>query len=145
MRSGRVFHLDRRKTRPDTLARLAVVLGFVLLLDGCAGPAGYRPPPGTGDYRETGMASFYARKFQSRKTASGELLDNGSMTAAHRTLPFGTEVIVRNLQNGKTVRVRVNDRGPFVKGRIIDLTRAAFSRIASLNQGVVKVEVRAVN
>ena len=88
------------------------------------------------------MASYYARKFQNRKTASGELLNNNSMTAAHRTLPFGTEVIVKNLNNGKSVKVRINDRGPFIKGRIIDLTRAAFSRIASLDKGIAKVEIR---
>jgi rare lipoprotein A len=89
------------------------------------------------------MASYYARKFQSRKTASGERLDNTALTAAHRNLPFGTVVTVRNLANGKTVRVRINDRGPFVRGRVIDLTRAAFSRIASLDEGVVKVEIMA--
>ena len=121
---------------------LAVVLLCIVFLDGCAGPAGHRPPPGPSGYRETGMASYYARDFQSRKTASGERLDNNSMTAAHRSLPFGTEVAVKNLASGKSVRVRINDRGPFVRGRIIDLTRAAFSRIASLDKGVVKVEIR---
>jgi rare lipoprotein A len=64
------------------------------------------------------------------------------MTAAHKTLPFGTEVIVQNLNNGKSVKVRINDRGPFVKGRIIDLTRTAFSQISNLDKGVVKVEIR---
>jgi 3D (Asp-Asp-Asp) domain-containing protein len=68
-----------------------------------------------------------------------------AMTAAHKTLPFGTEVLVKNLNNGKEVTVRINDRGPFVKGRIIDLTRAAFSQIANLKKGVAKVEIRAVN
>lgn len=90
------------------------------------------------------MASYYARKFQHRKTASGERLNNNSMTAAHKTLPFGTEVIVKNLGNGKSVAVRINDRGPFVRGRVIDLTRAAFSQIADLNKGVAKVEIRVV-
>ena len=90
------------------------------------------------------MASFYASKFQNRKTASGELFDNSSMTAAHKSLPFGTEVIVKNLNNGKSVKVKINDRGPFVKGRIIDLTRKAFSRIANLDKGVTKVEIRVV-
>ena len=88
------------------------------------------------------MASYYARKFQHRKTASGEILNNNSMTAAHKTLPFGTEVIVHNLNNTKSVKVRINDRGPFVKGRIIDLTRAAFSEISNLDKGIVKVEIR---
>lgn len=90
------------------------------------------------------MASFYAMKFQNRKTANGDLLNNDSMTAAHKTLPFGTEVIVNNLNNGKSVKVTINDRGPFVKGRIIDLTRAAFSQIANIDKGVTKVEIRVV-
>lgn len=131
------------RSHPRVCAALAVVLLCILFLDGCTGPAGRRPPPGLSGYRETGMASYYAGKFQSRRTASGERLDNNSMTAAHRSLPFGTEVTVRNLANGKYVRVRINDRGPFVSGRIIDLTRAAFSRIASLDKGVVKVEIMA--
>jgi rare lipoprotein A len=63
------------------------------------------------------------------------------MAAAHKTLPFGTEVKVTNLNNGKSVTVRINDRGPFVRGRIIDLTRAAFSQIARLDKGLAKVEI----
>ena len=66
------------------------------------------------------------------------------MTAAHKTLPFGTKVIVKNLSNGKSVQVRINDRGPFVKGRIIDLTRAAFAQIANLDKGLVQVELSVV-
>jgi len=131
------------RVHSQVCAALAAVLLCLVFLDGCTGPAGHRPPPGLGGYRETGMASYYARKFQSRKTASGERLDNNAMTAAHRSLPFGTEVTVKNLANGKSVRVRINDRGPFARGRIIDLTRAAFSRIASLDKGVVKVEIMA--
>ena len=90
------------------------------------------------------MASCYARNFHHRKTASGERFDNDAMTAAHKKLPFGSKVKVRNLNNGKSVTVRINDRGPFVKGRIIDLSRAAFSQIADLDKGVVKVEIRVV-
>jgi rare lipoprotein A len=66
------------------------------------------------------------------------------MTAAHKTLPFGTEVKVTNLNNGKSGTVRINDRGPFVRGRIIDLTRAAFSQIARLDKGLAKVEIRSM-
>ena len=118
----------------------AIVCVAVLCLDGCAGHASYKPDrelatggqKGTASYqksnretaryRESGGASYYAERFHNRKTASGERLNNRAMTAAHRTLPFGTEVIVKNLDNGKSVKVRINDRGPFVKGRIIDLT-----------------------
>jgi rare lipoprotein A len=66
------------------------------------------------------------------------------MTAAHRSLAFGTEVIVRNIDNGRSVRVKINDRGPFVDGRIIDLTRAAFAEIADLDKGLARVEIRVV-
>jgi rare lipoprotein A len=123
---------------------LVIFLVFVLFLEGCAGLTSHRPHPELNRYTETGMASYYAREFQHRKTASGERLNNNAMTAAHKNLPFGTAVVVKNLNNGKSVKVRINDRGPFVKGRIIDLTRAAFSQIANLDKGVVKVEIRVV-
>jgi rare lipoprotein A len=129
------------RIHPQALTALASALLCLFLLGGCAGPA-YQPSPGLRGYSETGLATFYAKKFQGRKTASGERLDNSALTAAHRSLPFGTEVVVRNPANGKSVRVRINDRGPFVRGRIIDLTRTAFARIASLDRGVVKVELR---
>lgn len=123
---------------------LAIFWIFVLLLHGCAGHTRYTQHPELNGYKEAGIASFYARKFQNRKTASGELFDNNSLTAAHKTLPFGTEVIVKNSNNGKSVKVRINDRGPFVRGRIIDLTRKAFSQIANLDEGVTKVEISVV-
>ena len=126
------------------ITALAIPLVFISFFSGCAGPASYKPHPELNGYKETGIASYYARNFQHSKTANGELLDNNSMTAAHKSLPFGTEVIVKNINNGKSVKVRINDRGPFVKGRIIDLTRAAFSQIANLDMGVVKVEIRVV-
>ncbi len=91
---------------------------------------------------ETGMASFYAESYNGKKTANGETYRSSALTAAHKTLPFGTKVKVTNLSNGKTVKVRVNDRGPFVAGRIIDLTRAAAKKIDMVNAGVVKVKIR---
>lgn len=121
--------------------RLAIFGLFVFLLHGCTGHTGYKPHPEVAVHKETGIASYYASKFQHRQTASGERFDNNLMTAAHKTLPFGTEVIVKNLDNGRSVRVRINDRGPFVKGRIIDLTRVAFSKIANLDEGLAKVEI----
>lgn len=91
---------------------------------------------------ERGKASYYAMKYQFRKTASGERFNNWGYTAAHRTLAFGTNVRVINRKNGKYVDVRINDRGPFVKGRVIDLSRAAFAKIADIKRGVADVEVR---
>ena len=87
---------------------------------------------------ETGHASWYAMR---SRTASGERCNPGAFTAAHRTLPFGTRVKVENLKNGKTVIVRINDRGPFVGGRIIDLTRAAAHEIGLVATGTAKVRV----
>ncbi len=91
---------------------------------------------------QTGKASFYHDKFHGRQTANGEIYRKGKLTAAHKTLPFGTKVKVTNLQNGKKVKVRINDRGPFVGGRIIDLSKKAARRIDILNVGVSPVEIK---
>jgi rare lipoprotein A len=123
----------------------AVSLAILLFLDGCASHRNYESQPNSLGYTESGKASYYSKKLQFRKTASGERLDNYSMTAAHRTLPFGTKVMVTNVNNGKTVLVIINDRGPHVKGRIIDLTRAAFSKIENIDKGIAEVEIRVVN
>ena len=88
-----------------------------------------------------GIASYYARSFTGRRTANGELLHHDSLTCAHRTLPFGTRLLVTNPKNGLSVVVRVNDRGPYRHKRIIDLTLAAARRIGILQQGVALVEV----
>ncbi|MBN1696709.1 MAG: septal ring lytic transglycosylase RlpA family protein [Spirochaetales bacterium] len=93
---------------------------------------------------ETGYASWYGNKFHGRLTASGETYDMNKLTAAHKSLPFGTYVRVMNLMNGKSIVVKINDRGPFVKGRIIDLSRAAAEEIDMLGAGVVKVAVKKV-
>jgi len=123
---------------------LAIFLLLALLLHGCSSVTRKEPHIDSIIYKQTGMASYYAKKFHHRKTASGERFDNTAMTAAHKTLPFGSKVIVENLSNDRSVTVRINDRGPFVKGRIIDLTRAAFSQIANLDKGVAKVEIKVV-
>lgn len=91
-----------------------------------------------------GIASFYGTDFHGRKTANGEYYDMYGMTAAHKTLPFGTLLEVKNLSNGHKVRVRVNDRGPFIEGREIDLSYGAANRIGMLNAGVQEVEMRIV-
>lgn len=125
--------------------RVGVLLGVLLfLVSGCSSHNG----SGEGDgytYETTGVASFYADKFQGRKTASGESFDNGALTAAHRTLPFGTMVVVKNLSNGKTVEVRINDRGPFIRKRVVDLSKSAFSRIEDLKKGITKVQLQVMN
>ena len=94
---------------------------------------------------ERGEASWYGGKFQGRLTANGERFDTNMLTAAHKTLPFNTIVEVKNLVNDKIVHVRINDRGPFVEGRIIDLSRAAASKLDMVGAGVAKVEVRIID
>lgn len=120
------------------------VLAALLTLAGCAArkPA---PSPSAARYEETGQASWYGGKFHGRLTASGERYDKHAMTAAHKTLPFGTIVEVTNRNNGKQVRVRITDRGPFVKGRIIDLSKGAAKRLDMIRDGVVPVRIRQVD
>lgn len=91
---------------------------------------------------QTGKASYYADTFDGRRTASGETFHQRRLTAAHRSLPFGTRVKVINVANGRSVKVKVNDRGPFVQGRIIDLSRKAASKLGMLNTGVANVEIK---
>lgn len=88
-----------------------------------------------------GRASYYGGRFHGRTTANGEAFDKNALTAAHRTLPFGSKVRVTNLKNKQSVVVRINDRGPYAKGRIIDLSEQAARKIGMLNAGVVRVKL----
>jgi rare lipoprotein A len=92
----------------------------------------------------SGTASYYANHFQGRRTASGEPFDNRAMTAAHPTLPFGSLVRVTNPATGKSVIVRINDRGPFGRGRVLDLSRAAAEELGMIARGRAKVELELV-
>jgi len=92
----------------------------------------------------SGTASYYAGKFHGRRTASGEAFDNGAMTAAHRTLPFGSLVRVTNPANGRSVVVRINDRGPFTRGRMIDVSRAAAEELGLITRGHATVELELI-
>ncbi len=96
-------------------------------------------------YSQEGIASFYADKFEGRTTASGEKYKHSKLTAAHKTLPFGTIVKVLNLENQKSVEVKINDRGPFVEGRIIDLSKLAAEQLEILNKGLAKVQIEVIN
>ncbi len=120
---------------------ISVLIALVVLVSSCHRK---RVPSSSVEVSgsETGMASFYAESYNGKKTANGETYRSSALTAAHKTLPFGTKVKVTNLANGKTVKVRVNDRGPFIAGRIIDLTRKAAKKIDMVNAGVVKVKIR---
>jgi len=95
------------------------------------------------NYEEEGIASYYADRFEGRPTASGEIFHQDSLTAAHKTLPFGTRVLVRNKANGKELWVRINDRGPFVEGRIIDLSRRGAEELDFIQAGLAEVIIKA--
>ena len=119
---------------------------FVFFLGSCGRkkiktPVALPVPPSGGAVMQTGLASWYGRPYHGRRTASGEIYDMEAMVAAHRTLPFQTWVRVRNLSSGKTVDVRIIDRGPFVGNRIIDLSHAAAQRIEMIGPGIANVEL----
>jgi len=122
----------------------AILVLSVLVCLGCAS-APVQAKQSSSTFAQTGKASYYADKYQGRSTASGEPYDKKAMTGAHRKLAFGTRVRVTNTQNGKSVIVRINDRGPFTKGRIIDLSRAAFNAIGNTAAGVLPVSIEVVN
>jgi rare lipoprotein A len=94
--------------------------------------------------RQAGLASWYGPGFYGRRTASGVVYTGAALTAAHRSLPFGTVVRVTNLVNGRRVVVMINDRGPFIRGRVIDLSVAAARRLGMVRDGVVRVRIRVV-
>lgn len=148
--------------------RIRIVLLFLLgaffyLISGCAStyepppkrPAGYpkpykvfgkwyQPLPDSKGFRQRGIASWYGKDFHGKKTSNGERYDMYAMTAAHKTLPLGTYVRVHNLENDLQVEVRINDRGPFVRGRIIDLSYSAAKQIGIVGPGTASVEVVAM-
>lgn len=129
--------------------RKTISLGLLLLLivwlASCSQRAStpYHPYAGKGDreYSANGVASWYGPSFQGRRTASGERYDMDKLTAAHRTLPFGAYVRVTNLNNDKSVVVKINDRGPYAKNRLIDLSREAARRLDIVASGTARVHL----
>jgi rare lipoprotein A len=130
--------------RRIALLPLLVIVFAAVLVSGC-GRRKVRTakPPRIGS-TETGIASWYGHPYHGRRAANGEVYDMERLTAAHRTLPFDTWVRVRNLSNDKTVDVRIQDRGPFIDGRIIDLSRAAARNIDMIRPGIVKVRLTVI-
>ncbi len=143
-----------------------LLVTVIVLLQGCAAKTGHRPVSGRGQrgtqkaytiagriyyplpsargFRQVGYASWYGPGFHGRSTANGERYDMHAMTAAHRILPMNTYVRVRNLENGREVVVRINDRGPFVKNRVIDLSYTAAKRLSIVGPGTARVEITAL-
>jgi rare lipoprotein A len=139
---------------PHRAVEISLVTVLLLTASGCihrhkAPPVTRRAPPPRGTapapapiiQGEEGLASWYGRPYHGRRTASGEIYDMYALTAAHRTLPFGTEVRVHDLENGRAVNVRINDRGPFVEGRIIDLSYAAARAVQMPGVARVRLEI----
>ncbi len=136
---------------PGIPARLAVPgLLLAVLASGCGAATARRagPPPATAvpatPAAEVGIASWYGREHHGRRTASGERFDMSALTAAHPAMPFGTRVRVTHLASGRSVIVRINDRGPFRGGRILDLSRAAAERLGMIATGTARVRVEVV-
>lgn len=119
---------------------LSALLALFTLLTGCAShdidPRGYD---------QSGTASYYGSRHHGKRTASGEPFDQHGLTAAHRSLPFGTRVQVTNLANDRRVVVRINDRGPHTRGRLIDLSRAAAEQLGMIRSGTARVRVQSLS
>ena len=104
----------------------------------------YYPLPTAHGYSENGVASWYGRKFHGRKTSNGEVYNMYAKTAAHKTLPMNTHVLVKNMENDREMVLRINDRGPFVKGRIIDLSLTAAQELGIVKKGTARVKITAL-
>ena len=146
----------------STFPVLALLCGLLAFLANCAGPEPkppqrpgharpykigrkwYQPMKHAHGFQQKGIASWYGKKFHGRKTSNGEIYNMYAMTGAHKTLPLGTYVRVRNLNNGKDVVVRINDRGPFVDGRIVDLSYTAAKKIGLVGPGTAPVTLVAL-
>lgn len=146
------------------LPRVFLLVSFIFLLSACAAHSGntnlpctdkhkpcykqngkhYKIMSSSKNYNEKGLASWYGHKFNKKRTSSGERFNMYKMTAAHKTLPLSTYVQVTNLSNGKHVIVKVNDRGPFVSNRLIDLSYAAAKKLGMVHRGTTRVEVKAI-
>src|SRR3982074_107755 len=124
---------------------LCLAVAVCLALSGCGGRRRVHLPTAARlGSPETGIASWYGHPYHGRRAANGEIYDMEKMTAAHRTLPFGTWVRVKNLENNQTVDVRIIDRGPFVRGRFLDLSHAAAASIAMIGPGIAKVKITVI-
>lgn len=123
----------------SSLGLTVVTAGLVLSSTGCSAHRFEQNRPGA---VQRGVASWYGADFHGRRTASGSVYDMHDMTAAHRELPLGSRVEVRNLENGKSVRVEITDRGPFKKGRIVDMSYAAAKALGMMQKGTARVELQ---
>ena len=144
------------------MIKIIVLIIYFTLASGCANSPRYRTGPvksrttkqkppalktvSKGNYRRviTGVSSFYAEDFHGKLTANGEIYDMYGLTAAHKTLPLNTIVRVTNLDNNKSLILRINDRGPYVKGRILDCSYGAAKKLGFINNGTTKVKIEVI-
>jgi rare lipoprotein A len=128
------------------LASLVVAVAFAAVLLAVPAPETHAPSQANEApaWTQTGKVSWYGPGFHGRQTANGEIFDTNDMTMAHRSLAFGSKVRVTNLDNGRSIVVRVNDRGPYVGGRIADLSHAAASRLGFVEEGVVHARIELI-
>lgn len=136
--SSTVITIPRLKGTDRISLRFMGLIVACFLMAGCAGSY-QRPGPDISEYPQRGVASWYGPSFHGNPTANGEPYDMWALTAAHRTLPFGTRVLVQSVNTGKTVEVRINDRGPFIRGRVIDLSYGAARELAMIGKGTEEV------
>lgn len=129
------------KTR---IFKAITLLLFAFFLTGCENSKSSEAGIDTGSYFQRGIASWYGGKYHNKKTASGEIFNKNEMTAAHKELAFNTWVEVSNLDNGRRTRVRITDRGPYVEGRIIDLSERAADEIGIKTAGLAEVTLKIV-
>lgn len=130
---------------PELIRRSLSALALFSLLAGCASSDIDSRDIDSRGYDRTGVASYYGSRHHGKRTASGERFNQHGLTAAHRSLPFGSRVLVTNLANKRSVVVRINDRGPHTRGRLIDLSRAAAKKIGMIRSGTARVRVQGLN
>jgi rare lipoprotein A len=149
---GRIFPISLPLNSGWPLKRIAslpiwclCLIIFLSMMAGCADGYHRTEPPITSERPQRGVASWYGPSFHGNPTANGELYDMWALTAAHRTLPFGTRVLVQSVDTGKSVTVRINDRGPFMRGRVIDLSYGAARELAMIGKGTEDVILTILN
>lgn len=137
----------REKVFGTPVMQKALILMLIMTVAALIWPSGHEPEitePETEPYIEFGIASYYANLFQGRPTASGEIYYHHLPTAAHQYLPLGTRVLVTCMETKNSIEVTINDRGPFVDNRVIDLSRSAFSSINNLRKGLIYVKIEVI-